>query len=419
MTDVRKRNRRLPDLALLTSTIEGARLSEAETGGSVGGPDSSPRDLRLDALWLDHQPREIVPEEDLQRLIAEGRAQPAALLDLLRQVAGTDHYYADILEKLDGLSRSIASQGVLQPIEVVLKDARFVVRDGHRRCLGALLARRETVPAVPVEEPSELEAVARPLIVNVQREDLTALEKGAALLRLARLVAARLAGDAGSDGGAAPVSLEALLGDVGSAEALDDETSGAAAARASGPRALAAEVRERVCAMVGLQRRSYYRLLALNRLGAEARATGRHLTENQLRPIVSLPPEEQAEVARFAVKRGLSSKEVATLAQVARSGDRDAVSRVMARLAKEEGVRQRTAVSWELLLHAVPRDLWRRCQALRSELEALPPSHRRARLDAMWEQDRLLRSLHEEFQSILTAHGYQGPDSPLEDAEEE
>ncbi|MGH2458299.1 MAG: hypothetical protein ACRDIY_05470, partial [Chloroflexota bacterium] len=94
------------------------------------------------------------------------------------------------------------------------------------------------------------------------------------------------------------------------------------------------------------------------------------------------------------------------------------VKRVMARLAKEEGVRQRTAVSWEPLLHAVPRDLWRRCQALRSELEALPPGHRRARLDAMWEQDRLLRSLHEEFQSILTAHDYRGPDRPPEDRDE-
>ncbi|MGH2459866.1 MAG: ParB/RepB/Spo0J family partition protein, partial [Chloroflexota bacterium] len=201
------------------------------------------------------------------------------------------------------------------------------MRDGHRRCLASLLAGRETVPAVLVEEPSELEAVARPLIVNVQREDLTALEKGAALLRLARLVAARLARDAGR-ADAAPVSLEALLGDGGATGPLEEDE--ASPSRASGSRALAAEVRERVCAMVGLQRRSYYRLLALNRLCAQARGTGRHLTENQLRPIVGLPPEEQAEVARFAVKRGLSSKEVATLAGVARSGDRDAVKRVMA-----------------------------------------------------------------------------------------
>ncbi len=418
MTDVRKRGRRLPDLALLTSTIEGARLTEVEAAPAPS-PDLSPREVRLDEVWLDRQPREIVPEEDLQRLIAEGRAQPSALLDLLRRVAEGDRYYADILEKLDGLSRSVASQGVLQPIEVARKEGRLVVRDGHRRCLASLLAGRETVPAVLVEEPTELEAVARSLIVNLQREDLTALEKGAALLRVARLVAERLARDAGADA-TSSVSLETLLGDDGAAEALDgspDERHGKAPT--SGSRTLAAAVRERVCAMVGLQRRSYYRLLALNRLSIEARAVGRYLTENQLRPIVGLAPDEQGEIARFAVRRGLSSKEIATLAGVARSGDRDAVSRVMARLAKEEGVRQRTAVSWEPLLHAVPRDLWRRCQALRSELEALPPSQRRARLDAMWDQDRLLRSLHEEFQSIMTAHGYRGPGDPLEVGDEE
>ncbi|MGH2459865.1 MAG: hypothetical protein ACRDIY_13480 [Chloroflexota bacterium] len=116
MTDVRKRGRRLPDLALLTSTIEGAQLSEAATPDPIQGANALPRELRLDALWLDHQPREIVPDDDLQRLIAEDRAQPAALLDLLRGVAKADAYYADVLEKLGGLSRSIASQGVLQPI---------------------------------------------------------------------------------------------------------------------------------------------------------------------------------------------------------------------------------------------------------------------------------------------------------------
>ena len=128
-----------------------------------------------------------------------------------------------------------------------------------------------------------------------------------------------------------------------------------------------------------------------------------------------MSPEEQPEIVAFVVKRGLSSKEIGTLAQVARSGDRDAVRRVMARLANEEGPRQRTGVSWEPLLHAVPKDLWRRCQSLRSELEALPAAQRRARLDALWEQDHLLQALHEELGQIFAAHAYAGPGTPGED----
>jgi len=146
-----------------------------------------------------------------------------------------------------------------------------------------------------------------------------------------------------------------------------------------------------------------------------ARPLARGLTENQLRPIVSLPPDDQPEIVAFAVRRQLSAKETTTLAHVARSGDHDAVRRVMARLAKADGSRERTSVSWDALLHAVPRDVWQRCQSLRAELAALPVTHQRARLDAMWEQDRLLLALHEEFQQIFEAHGYQGPGTPISD----
>jgi ParB-like chromosome segregation protein Spo0J len=369
----------------------------------------------LDALWLDQQPREIVPEDVLQQLIASGRGQPAALLAELKRVGAADPYYAEILDKLEGLARSIGAEGVLQPIQIVRRREQLVVRDGHRRCLASVLAGLETVPAVEIEEPTELEAVARALIVNVQREDLTAIEKGAALLRLALLVARRLGTDANGESTEA-LTLEALLGDVSSAdedaprEAIDPVVSTTVTGRS---RALAASVRDRVCAMVGLQPRAYYRLLALNRLSADARIVARGLTENQLRPIVTLPAADQAEILEFARRRGLSSKEITTLAQVARAGDRDAVRRVMARLSREDVGRSRTAVSWDALLHAVPKDVWRRCQALRAELEALTPEQRRTRLDTIWEQDHLLQALRDEFAGIFAAHGYRGPGSAI------
>jgi hypothetical protein len=71
-------------------------------------------------------------------------------------------------------------------------------------------------------------------------------------------------------------------------------------------------------------------------------------------------------------------------------------------------------VSWDALLHAVPRDVFRRCQALRAELEALPPGQCKVRLDAMWEQSHLLEALRREFEDIFSAHAYAGPDTPVE-----
>ena len=87
----------------------------------------------------------------------------------------------------------------------------------------------------------------------------------------------------------------------------------------------------------------------------------------------------------------------------------------MARLGREEMGRARTGVSWDALLHAVPKDVWRRCQALRAELDALSIEPRRARLETMWEQDHLLQALRDEFAGIFTAHGYRGPGSAIED----
>jgi hypothetical protein len=417
---VSSKSRRLPNLALLTSTIEGARV---DAPGSEGPPETDRIViLRLDELWLDHQPREIVPDARLQELIAAGNAQPRALLEVLNEAASADPYYAEVLDRLQGLSRSIKEEGVLQPIQVASRAGRDVVRDGHRRCLASLLAGNDTIPAVRVAESGEVEAVAHALIVNLQREDLTALEKGAAMLRLALLVARRLAAE---DGAAeTQLTLDTLLGGSADAALLDDAPDGTIGPRGgatttiiAGTRALAAAVRDRVCAMVGIQPRSYYRLLALNRLIPEARALARGLTENQLRPIVSLAAEDQLEVVGVALRRGLSAKEITTLAQLVRGGDRDAVRRLVARLAREDVSPRRTAVSWDALLHAVPRDVFRRCQALRAELEALPASQKKVRLDAMWEQAHLLEALRLEFEAIFAANAYTGPETVMDEAE--
>jgi hypothetical protein len=71
-----------PHLAVLQSTTDGA------TPPGIGRVSL----VRLADLWLEHQPREIVPEEQLQRLIATDQARPAALLEALRWAAAADSY---------------------------------------------------------------------------------------------------------------------------------------------------------------------------------------------------------------------------------------------------------------------------------------------------------------------------------------
>src|SRR5579885_783403 len=132
-------------------------------------------ELPIDELWLDDQPRQIVPDDVLARLIDEDRAQPAALLTELKRVAEAHPYYGGVLRGIADLARTIAAEGVLEPLLVVKSRGRQVVRDGHRRTLASLLAGRDRVPVRIVDEPSDVEATARQLVVNIQREDLTAL----------------------------------------------------------------------------------------------------------------------------------------------------------------------------------------------------------------------------------------------------
>ena len=362
-------------------------------------------DLLIDELWLDDQPRQIVPDDVLASLIDDDRAQPAALLEELKRVAVSHPYYRGVLQAITDLSRTIAAEGVLEPLLVVKLRGRYVVRDGHRRTLASLLAGRDRVPVRLMDEPSDVQAAARQLVVNIQREDLTALEKGRWLLRLARLVERQVRDERG-------VASHDLVVDQLVGPGADDESETVDAARNASAvdREIAAEVRRRICELAGISQRHYYNLIYLNRLSPEAREAGLGLSEGQLRAATSLAPDEQGEIVRFIAQRSLTTREANSLVQVAKSGDSDAVHRVMARLAKEDTERQRASVSWEPLLHAVPKDLWPRCASLRAELGALTDDLRQVRLKAMWEQRRLAAELQRQFDEILDLYGFVGPD---------
>lgn len=85
--------------------------------------------------------------------------------------------------ELDDLEASIREQGVLQPVLVRPSQDGYELVAGERRWRAAVAAGLSTVPAVvrPMDDLGALEAA---LVENLQREDLTAMDRARAYLRL-------------------------------------------------------------------------------------------------------------------------------------------------------------------------------------------------------------------------------------------
>ncbi len=81
------------------------------------------------------------------------------------------------VERLNELADSISEVGLLEPIIVRPVDSEFEVVVGERRYRACQQARLEKVPAI-IRRYSDDEVVQLNLIENVQREDLSAIEKG-------------------------------------------------------------------------------------------------------------------------------------------------------------------------------------------------------------------------------------------------
>ena len=86
--------------------------------------------------------------------------------------------------KLDELTQSIASQGVIQPLVVrEVAENKFEIIAGERRWRAAKQAGLNEVPVV-VRDIDDQVALAIALIENIQRESLTPIEEAKALSRL-------------------------------------------------------------------------------------------------------------------------------------------------------------------------------------------------------------------------------------------
>ena len=87
-------------------------------------------------------------------------------------------------ESLVELAASIAEMGVLQPILVrPIDDDNYELVAGERRWRATQRAGLATIPAI-VRTTSDLSSVEQALVENLHRQDLTALEEGAAYQQL-------------------------------------------------------------------------------------------------------------------------------------------------------------------------------------------------------------------------------------------
>ena len=116
-------------------------------------------------------------------------------------------------EALDELARSIAQDGIMQPIIVrSVPDGRYEIIAGERRWRAAKQAGLETIPAI-IRRADERQTLILALVENVVREDLNAVEAArgyAALIDELDLTAAEVAERVGRSRSAVANSLRLL-----------------------------------------------------------------------------------------------------------------------------------------------------------------------------------------------------------------
>ena len=86
-------------------------------------------------------------------------------------------------EKLEELSESIKTYGILQPILVQKKDGYYEIIAGERRWRAALKAGLKEIPVI-IRDYSDKEILELSLIENIQREDLNPIEEAEGYKRL-------------------------------------------------------------------------------------------------------------------------------------------------------------------------------------------------------------------------------------------
>jgi len=188
-------------------------------------------------------------------------------------------------DELESLVTSLRTYGVLQPLGVVREGDSYRVVYGNRRRAAAILAGLPSVPCVELQGLAETDRLVPQVIENVQRRDLTDLEKAQAFSRLRRLVAEGSLSPSGNDGGQTAKA----------SQPSEDEIDGV------------------VAEMVGLTVRTVRRYLALLDLapGVLRLLQERSLSITQAQHLRAVAnPIHQEELALQAVEQGLTARQI-------------------------------------------------------------------------------------------------------------
>ncbi|MDR9828747.1 ParB/RepB/Spo0J family partition protein [Vibrio sp. FNV 38] len=167
-------------------------------------------------------------------------------------------------DALAELSASIQSQGIIQPIIVrKVAEDRFEIIAGERRWRAAKLAGLKLVPCL-IKNVKDRAAVAMALIENIQREDLNAIEESQALERLQE---------------------EFQL------------------------------THQQIADVIGKSRVTVSNLLRLNQLDEQVKrlVEQKALEMGHARALLSLPKDQQFEIASSVVKKNLTVRQTETL----------------------------------------------------------------------------------------------------------
>jgi len=372
------------DKAALTAAL--ARQVQ-QTRVALGGAAEGLRRVDqavLDVLVFVHQPRQIIPPDQLDLLVVRGEAGPRTVLQALQGLAAQGEPWATTLADLERLAETIRPPGQVHVPILYYRadDGAWVVYSGHRRCLASLLAGRDTVPVIEVRGRTEGERELDRIAIETAHEDWTAIEQATALrstrdkLRaewvgktpaevglgelaeeLGRQVATESAEDtgAGADvsvpgdtdtagqgtahseatGLSVPGATETAGQGTAHSEATGLSVPGATETIANAAKPLTGRWLDGVVTAVmlrraGLGRRQFYRLLALaEKLSPEAQAVAQQnrLTEKQLRPVTQLTdPVRQLACVKGIVRHGLTSSQADVLVEGVQEGAKPAAA---------------------------------------------------------------------------------------------
>ena len=84
-------------------------------------------------------------------------------------------------DSLKELANSIIERGILEPILVRRADSKYIIISGERRWRASILAGKTNIPAIVLETRDQREIKEIQIIENLQREDISPIERAKAM----------------------------------------------------------------------------------------------------------------------------------------------------------------------------------------------------------------------------------------------